>query len=321
MTISLRLFSERGRTRWLALVPVVLLALLIVAYPPDGSSRGQMAQFLGRFHLLTIHFPIALLLLVPVMEVAGRHERLKHVRASVDFVLMLAMLASVVAAWLGWCLARSSGYAGRLVTQHMWGGVGVAAAIWVCWTLRARVSGPALSGLYVSALVATAALVVWTGYRGGQISQGENHLTEALPTGLRRMFTPAAGNGAAAPPSGDTFYGVQVQPILAAKCYSCHGAEKRKGGLRLDSYDGILRGGKDGPVVKAGDAKGSELFRRITLPPDDDEAMPPHGKAALSASEVKLIETWIANGASETLPANAIPGAPTHTAAPGPAKF
>ncbi|MES2392073.1 MAG: c-type cytochrome domain-containing protein [Acidobacteriota bacterium] len=314
MRILLRLASPQDRLRWIALAPVVLLALLIAVYPPDGASRAQMAQFVGRFHLLTVHFPIALLLVVPVLEIAGRHERLPHLRASVDFILVLAMIASLVAAGLGWCLARSSSYSGRLVTQHMWGGVAVAAACWVCWMLRARIVGPRLSGVYIGALAATVALVSWTGYRGGQISQGENHLTEAMPDGLRHLFAPSAGNRVAAAPDSATFYGAKVQPILAANCTSCHGSEKRKGGLRLDSYDAILRGGKDGPVIKGGDAKDSVLFQRISLKPGEDGAMPPDGKKPLTADEVKLIELWIANGASATGPVSAIQGAPTGSA-------
>ena len=91
--------------------------------PPDGVERAAWAQFIGRFHLLTVHFPIALILLVPVLELAGRIRRFPDLRASVDFLLALAILSSLVAATLGWCLARSGGYSGRLVTQHMWGGV------------------------------------------------------------------------------------------------------------------------------------------------------------------------------------------------------
>ena len=54
-------------------------------------------------------------------------------------------------------------------------------------------------------------------------------------------------------------------PSSSKHCYSCHGPDKQKGRLRLDSYELLMRGGKHGPVVKAGNAKGSELIRRVTL--------------------------------------------------------
>jgi hypothetical protein len=70
-----------------------------------------------------------------------------------------------------------------------------------------------------------------------------------------------------------------------------------------------MRGGKDGPVVQPGNAPGSDLFRRITLPANHDDFMP-KGKKALSSNEVRLIELWIGAGASETLAKDAIKDAP-----------
>jgi mono/diheme cytochrome c family protein len=211
----------------------------------------------------------------------------------------------VVTALLGWCLARSSGYQGRLVTQHMWGGVAIAAASWGCWMLRSRVIGERLGGAYVAALIGTVALVFWAGYRGGQIAEGENHMTEKLPQAVRGMFVPRNQSAGATTPDAESVYGAQVAPVLAANCTSCHGAEKHKGNLRLDSYEAILRGGRDGPVVRAGDVKDSEIVRRITMLPGEDGAMPPEGKPRLSAAEIELIKAWIAGGASKSA---AMPG-------------
>lgn len=312
MTFSVRQVPFRIRLGLLALVPILLLSALFIFFPPDGLERATWAQFVGRFHLLTVHFPIALILLIPVLELAGRKGRLLHLSASVDFILVLATLSSLVAATLGWCLARSGGYSGRLVTQHMWGGISVAASCWLCWMLRSYFRSARLDLIYTVWLLVTVGLVSWTGYRGGQLSQGENHLTEQMPAGLRKLVGLSAS--AEALPRSDPayFYGAHVEPIFAAHCYSCHGPEKQKSRLRLDSYGALMQGGKHGPVIKAGNAKGSELFRRVTLSPSDDDAMPPEGKRSLSANDVKLIELWIAAGASATLPANAIKDAPTN---------
>jgi hypothetical protein len=56
-----------------------------------------------------------------------------------------------------------------------------------------------------------------------------------------------------------------VVPVLERNCTKCHGEAKQKAGLRLDSHEAVLRGSDDGEVVKPGDARSSELFRRITL--------------------------------------------------------
>jgi hypothetical protein len=311
MTFSVRQIPFRIRLGLLVLAPILLLAAFIIFFPPDGLERSAWAQFVGRFHLLTVHFPIALILLIPVLELAGRKGRLPHLSASVDFILVLATLSSLAAATLGWCLAWSGGYSGRLVTQHMWGGISVAVSCWLCWMLRGYFRSSRLDLIYTVWLLVTIGLVSWTGYRGGQLSQGENHLTEQMPPGLRKLV--GLSSVQALPRSDPAyFYGAHVEPIFVAHCYSCHGPEKQKSRLRLDSYGGLMRGGKHGVVIKAGNAKGSELFRRVTLPSSDDDAMPPEGKRSLSANDIKLIELWIDAGASATLPANAIKDAPTN---------
>jgi mono/diheme cytochrome c family protein len=95
-----------------------------------------------------------------------------------------------------------------------------------------------------------------------------------------------------------TFYQARIAPVFDKHCVACHGEEKHKAGLRLDSFELALKGGEDGAVIKPGDLKGSELFRRITLPDTDDDVMPSDGKPHLSAAEIKLIEFWIEHGAS-----------------------
>ncbi len=106
------------------------------------------------------------------------------------------------------------------------------------------------------------------------------------------------------------FYTARVAPIFDQHCAVCHGAEKKKAGLRLDSFENVMRGAESGAVVKPGSVKESEIFRRITLPSTDEEAMPSDGKPPLSAHEIKIIELWIASGASATKPLADFPTAP-----------
>src|SRR5215472_13470971 len=110
MTFSARQLSVRALLSFFAFASIVLLFALLVFLPPDGAERAAWAQFIGRFHPLAVHFPIALILLVPLLELTGRIQRLPDSRAAVDFVLALATFSAVVAATLGWCLARSGGY-------------------------------------------------------------------------------------------------------------------------------------------------------------------------------------------------------------------
>jgi uncharacterized membrane protein len=291
---------------------VMLLGLVLLA-PPDGNERAELLQFIGRFHPLSVHLPIAILLLVPIFELAGRSRYFPYLLPSVNFLLALAVCGAVMAAILGWCLARGGGSTGPLVIQHMWGGLSVAAVEWLCWVLRFRSERGESKRLYAAMLVASVGLVSFTGYRGGQLSQGENHLTEYMPASLRTLFgLRGPSEGASSSPNGGTatFFGARIQPIFGTHCVNCHGQNKHKANLRLDTYDAVMKGGKHGAVIKAGEPLRSELIHRVTLPPSDDDFMPADHKRPLSAGDVKLIEIWITAGASGTKAADDIKDVP-----------
>ncbi|MDP6891737.1 MAG: c-type cytochrome domain-containing protein [Verrucomicrobiota bacterium] len=81
-----------------------------------------------------------------------------------------------------------------------------------------------------------------------------------------------------------------VQSVLEARCIDCHGSKKQKGDLRLDSLKDALS------VVKPGESGESELFKRITLPSDHEDVMPPKGDP-LTKEQIDGIKTWIDGGA------------------------
>ena len=88
----------------------------------------------------------------------------------------------------------------------------------------------------------------------------------------------------------------QIKPILSAKCYSCHGALKQEGELRLETRSLMFKGGDSGEVIVAGKADASLLIERIVA--EEDERMPPPEEGgALKAEEIALIRTWINQGA------------------------
>ena len=303
---------NRFRLALVMLAPIVVVTTLVTFLPPDGNERAEWVQFMGRFHPLFVHFPIALFLLVPVLEIVGRSARLEYLRLSVNFVLALATVGATWAAILGWFLGRSGGYSGLLVTQHMWGGVLLSLICWLCWLLRTQLREFGVA--YALALALGVGLVGWTGYRGGQLSLGRNHLTEHMPNALRSLLGLEHSTTALASRADpNTFYGARILPIFAAHCISCHGADKHRANLRLDSYRALMKGGEDGPVIRTGSVQNSDLFRRITLPAGHDDFMP-KGKPPLTADELKTIELWIGAGASDTLALNAIKGAPTGAA-------
>lgn len=88
-----------------------------------------------------------------------------------------------------------------------------------------------------------------------------------------------------------------IAPILQSRCIECHGPDKQKAKLRLDTKADFLKGGKNGPIVKAGDPGASEFCKRITLPKNNDDRMPPEGEP-LSADQIAKIGAWISEGAN-----------------------
>lgn len=97
------------------------------------------------------------------------------------------------------------------------------------------------------------------------------------------------------PRAGGADFDTQAKPVFMARCAQCHGPTTAKGGLRLDSRGGAIRGGIDGPVIVPGKAGESPLLRRVTSD-NPAEMMPPKG-ARLSSAEIASLRAWIDSGA------------------------
>jgi len=97
-----------------------------------------------------------------------------------------------------------------------------------------------------------------------------------------------------------------VRPLFAARCEACHGAEKQKGALRLDSREGWAAGGSRGAAIVPGNPAESLLMKAVRRG-DHDLQMPPD--EALTEIEIAALERWIAEGATD--PRETAPKAPT----------
>jgi mono/diheme cytochrome c family protein len=105
--------------------------------------------------------------------------------------------------------------------------------------------------------------------------------------------------GAFAAPSltaaDETF--AKAWPIIEKSCTGCHGAEKQKGKLRLDSKEAWLKGGENGKMVEPGAPEKSDVVKMIKWEHQDpDYNMPPKKKDQLKPDQVALIEAWIKAG-------------------------
>ena len=89
------------------------------------------------------------------------------------------------------------------------------------------------------------------------------------------------------------FFEKKIRPLLSQNCFECHGEEKQKGNLRLDSHEAVLKGGDSGPSIKSGEPNESLLIEAIMY--QGDTQMPPKGK--LSDDEIAELTDWVKRGA------------------------
>lgn len=91
-----------------------------------------------------------------------------------------------------------------------------------------------------------------------------------------------------------------IKPLLDKHCLSCHGEAgpgQRAAELRLDSYNNLMSGGKNGPVVVAGKVDKSPLLISVHPSIDATKQMPMRTAVKLSKTEIRVIETWVRQGA------------------------
>ncbi len=298
--------SRATRKAWLAAFVITVALLLLPAIVRlDGKPHADWLQFVGRFHPLAVHLPIGLIVLVPVLEISGAFR--PPLREAAGFVLALAVVACIGTLVLGYLLAYGSGDTGITVTRHMWGGIALAIGLLLCLLARPSWSAGDVPRFYPALLACVLFTLSWTAHQGGSLTHGSNYLTQYMPSPVKRWAS--LGLVSAAVPNADSFYAKRIHPIFDANCVGCHGTSKMEGGLRLDSYEMLMKGGKDGPVLLPRRADNSLLIQRVTLPANNQHFMPAEGRPPLKPDQIVSIRAWIEQGASPD--ANTIAGVST----------
>jgi hypothetical protein len=154
---------------------------------------------------------------------------------------------------------------------------------------------------YQVSLLITLAVLVVASHLGASITHGRDFLTQFAPGPLRSLLRanprPAAVRDATPDLTQRRVFADLIQPILERRCAACHGPEKHKADLSVESYETLLKGGKDGPVLVVGKAVDSPLISRLLLPLDDEDHMPPQGKPQPTLAEIAALQWWIDCGA------------------------
>lgn len=286
----------------------------------DGDS---LLRLLGRFHPGLVHFPIALLAVAAVLESWQIVRRKSGMSAATPACIGLGALSAIAAAAVGW-LWWFQEYGGtssdafnfdfqnwKTMDLHRWIGTGAAvvAIIGTVFVIKAASSATALLGLRAF-LFAGAALVGGTGYLGGDLVFGPNHLVKGIfdePNVVKAKLPELAAVGDAPellakkggdnPAAGTVDFSKDVLPILSENCIRCHGGDKLKGKLDLRTKATALAGGASGKAIEPGAPDKSLLYTAL-VDTDPDSKMPPPKEKPLSKEQIATIRKWIEQGAA-----------------------
>ena len=251
------------------------------------NSFHHMSEFIGRLHPLLVHLPIGFLVLLGIFELPARWLRGQNLAVTSRLILILTLSVSLLSIVCGWLLADSGDYDGQLLFWHRWLGIGLGVACLVLLVLHWR----GQLRIYRWALVGTLGLLVATSHFGGSLTHGKDFLSWPKAKSAAR---PAGTTGDLGP---QLFYEAAIQPIFNQSCVNCHGASKSKGGLRLDTAASMRTGGDSGSPIEPPGATQSLMGKRLALPLEEEEHMPPDGKRQLTAHELTLLNWWLDAGA------------------------
>ena len=259
-------------------IQVLLIFMLI--FEQKVSLPVWMTPF-GRMHPLILHFPIAMLVLVGLMQVFRKEFESESFTKIQSFILLFSVLSASLAALMGFFLAQEDGYSGDLLWWHKWTGVGVSVLSYLLLFIQ-RSGKPVL---FNTGLAACIGLLIFAGHFGAGLTHGEDFVWAPLKAETKLISDES------------TVFEGAIMPILEDKCTSCHNPRKHKGDLIMTDIDGLLKGGGNGALWEEGDAENSLILQRIHLPEEAEEHMPPEGKPQLNETEIKLISSWINDGA------------------------
>lgn len=241
-----------------------------------------MSSFIGQFHPLLVHLPIGILLVGLYFKIVSVYSPRKYQEA-IPHVVLLAWISAIASVVTGYLLSLNGSYEEDLLNNHKWLGIALMLVTGLLYLFIDKKSNKAYQNIAWSV---SGILLFITGHLGGSLTHGEGYLSFGTPSYQKPVLdTIELAN----------VYTDIIEPIFAQKCWSCHSSGKQKGGLRLDDFKYVLRGGKHGAILSDQEEK-SKLYHRITLAEEDDDHMPPAGKPQPTASEIKLITWWLSNG-------------------------
>lgn len=246
----------------------------------------MMLELIGKFHPLIVHLPIGIFCLAIIFKTMAYLNKNKSLEDILPITIFIGFAFSLLSLGTGYIHANMESIDSSLSAKHQF-----SAWMLTLWSFILFLLLKKSANLYFVHISWFMLLiqVILTGDYGGRLTHGINYFELSKEIHYTR---PEIRN-----PDSAMVYRDIIEPILAAKCWSCHSAKKQRGGLRLDGKDWILQGGKKGKVLIPHDTVHSEISRRISLSEAEDDHMPPNGKPGLNKNEMQILKWWIAGGA------------------------
>jgi len=251
--------------------------------------------FLGRFHVLALHLPIGMVLLTAIVHWLLREPGKNALQQVLPLLWACTAFSALITVVLGLLHFGEGGFTGPSASAHRMWGIGFAAGTFVAWFLCVfNINVYRNWGGWLT--LALLAAITMTGHYGGNLTHGSTYLVEYAPQTVRDLVgleerRPVITDIAQADPWHDI-----VNPMLQSRCSNCHNQDKQSGQLDMSSFDALLVGGESGAVVMEGNAAGSDMYKRVTLPQDHENFMPAEGKTPLTADQVAILGWWIDAG-------------------------
>lgn len=249
---------------------------------------GNIAVFAGHLHPLVVHLPIGFILLAAIFNILSYFKKYDNLKPAVSVTLLIGFISAVLACTFGYILSLSGDYDPVTLSHHKFSGIMLAAICGLLYfvsTERAKKEILIPGKLFSVVLLGLIVLLSYSGHQGASLTHGNDYLT--MHTLMQEVRDKPASVQSA------MIYEDLVATILQKKCSQCHQGGKQKGNLSVESLQTLLKGGKNGPAVVAGDLGKSELYKRITLDPEHKDFMPTDGKPPLTRIEVEIIKWWI----------------------------
>lgn len=263
-----------------------LLAVMLLLR--DSLEIPSWLQWMGRTHPLFLHFPIAFLLLLIVVEAFERKWSSKPgLRQLVDWLWPHAALLATLTAISGLILSLEGGYDETTLDRHKWLGSLTAFLSYAGYLTFVGRRFPRPVGQAV--LAACTFTLLWGSHLGGTLTHGDDFLSPVPEVEMVKNRISVTDSSAV--------FASAVRPVLEAKCMSCHNDRKAKDGFNMAQTALLMQGGEEGPPWVAGRPDSSLMIRRILLALEDDRHMPPKGKPQMTPQEIELLHRWIADGA------------------------